>query len=136
MTAVILTDVWKTTPFMTLILLAGLQSIPDDVYEAARVDGAGPVRTFFSVTLPLLKPAIAVGLVFRTVAALRVFDQIYVMTSNSIATASVSVYARQQMVDFQDVGYGSAASVLIFLLVVLFTAAVIGGLRFDVGEVR
>lgn len=131
MAAVIVTDVWKATPFMALILLAGLQSIPGELYEAARVDGAGALARFRTITLPLLVPAIIVALIFRTLDAFRVFDLIYVMTSNSRATATVSVYARQQMVDFQDVGYGSALSVLIVVIAGLFTVAYAAGLRLD-----
>jgi trehalose/maltose transport system permease protein len=113
---------------MTLLLLAGLQAVPEHLYAAARIDGAGPVRTFFAITLPLLRPAIVVALVFRTLDAMRVFDLIYVMTSNSRATATVSVYARQQLIDFQDLGYGSAASLLIFLMVGLVSVAYVASL--------
>jgi trehalose/maltose transport system permease protein len=129
MAAVVITDVWKATPFMALLLLAGLQTIPAQLYEVARVDGVGPIRTFLHITLPLLRPAIAVALIFRTLDALRVFDLIYVMTSNAEATATVSVYARQQLIDFQDVGYGSAVSMLVFVLVGLVSVAYVAGLR-------
>lgn len=122
MAVVIATDVWKTTPFVALILLAGLQMIPEEYYEMARVDGVHPVKVFFRVTLPMIKPVLLVAVIFRTLDALRVFDLIFVMTSNSPATASMSVFARQQLVDFADIGYGSAASILIFLIVTLFTA--------------
>lgn len=115
--AVIVTDVWKATPFMTLLLLAGLQSIPRELYAAAQLDGAGPVARFRFITLPMLKPAILVALVFRTLDALRVFDLIYVMTGSTSATSTISVYARQQLIDFQDTGFGSAASLAIFVLV-------------------
>jgi len=115
--AVIATDVWKATPFMALLLLAGLQTIPGELYDAASVDGAGPLRRFLAITLPLLRPAMAVALIFRTLDALRVFDLIYVMTSNSKATATMSVYAREQLIDFQDAGYGSAVSTLIFVVI-------------------
>jgi trehalose/maltose transport system permease protein len=121
MAAVIFVDVWKTTPFMTLLILAGLQSIPHDIYQSAAVDGAGHGRTFFKITLPLIKPALAVAIIFRSLDALRVFDLIYIMTTNSSDTASISVYARKNMIDFQDLGYGSAISVLIFTLIALFT---------------
>ncbi|MFQ5953755.1 MAG: carbohydrate ABC transporter permease [Kiloniellales bacterium] len=129
MAAVIMTDVWKATPFMTLLLLAGLQIIPDHVYAAARIDGAGPLRILVHITLPLLRPAIVVALIFRSLDAFRVFDLIYVMTSNSRATATVSVYARQHLIDFQDVGYGSAASLLVFLLVGLISIGYVASLR-------
>jgi trehalose/maltose transport system permease protein len=117
MISVIMVDVWKTTPFMALLILAGLQMLPSDCYEAARVDGINPVKVFFKVTLPLVRPAIMVAVIFRALDALRIFDLIYVLTSNSKDTMSMSVYARQQLVDFQEVGYGSAASTLLFLTV-------------------
>jgi trehalose/maltose transport system permease protein len=119
--AIILVDVWKSTPFMALLLLAGLQMLPQACYESARVDGVHPLKVFFRVTLPLLKPALAVAIIFRMLDALRVFDLIYVMTGNNRDTMSMSVYARQQLVDFQDVGYGSAAATLLFLIIALFT---------------
>jgi trehalose/maltose transport system permease protein len=119
--AIIAVDVWKSTPFMALLLLAGLQMLPQECYESARVDGIHPVRVFFKVTLPLLKPALMVAIIFRTLDALRIFDLIYVMTGNNRNTMSMSVYARQQLVDFQDVGYGSAASTLLFLIIAIFT---------------
>ncbi|MCD8141203.1 MAG: sugar ABC transporter permease [Planctomycetaceae bacterium] len=115
--AVIFVDVWKTTPFIALLLLAGLQSLPTDCYESARVEGIKPVRAFFYITLPLLWPVIVVAVIFRLLDALRVFDLIYVLTAGSKATMSMSVYARQQLIDFQDVGYGSAASTLLFLTI-------------------
>ena len=119
--AVILVDIWKTTPFMALLLLAGLQMLPQECYESARVDGVHPVKVFLKVTLPLLKPALMVAVIFRMLDALRIFDLIYVMTGNNRETMSMSVYARQHLVDFQDVGYGSAAATLLFLIIALFT---------------
>lgn len=125
MWAVIMVDVWKTTPFMALLILAGLQMLPSDCYEAAKVDGIHPVRVFFKVTLPLLKPAIMVAVIFRALDALRVFDLIYVLTSGSRDTMSMSIFARQELVDFQQVGYGSAASTLLFLTIAVLTIAYI-----------
>ena len=119
--AVIMVDVWKTTPFVALLLLAGLQMLPQECYDSARVDGVHPVKVFFKVTLPLLKPALMVAIIFRMLDAFRIFDLIYVMTGNNKQTMSMSVYARQQLVDFQDVGYGSAAATLLFLIIALFT---------------
>jgi trehalose/maltose transport system permease protein len=119
--AVIMVDVWKTTPFMALLLLAGLQMLPQECYESARVDGVHPVKVFFKVTLPLLKPALMVAIIFRALDALRIFDLIYVMSGNNEDTMSMSVYARQQLVDFQDVGYGSAAATLLFLIIAMIT---------------
>jgi trehalose/maltose transport system permease protein len=133
MKSVILVDVWKTTPFMALLILAALQMLPAQCYEAARVDGIHPVKVFFRVTLPLIRPALMVAVIFRFLDALRIFDLIYVLTSNSKDTMSMSVYARQQLVDFQQVGYGSAASTLLFLIIALITVIyiVVGRVRFD-----
>jgi len=133
MIAVIMVDVWKTTPFMALLLLAGLQMLPSDCYEAARVDGINPVKVFFKVTLPLIRPAVMVAVIFRALDSLRIFDLIYVLTSNSKDTMSMSVYARQQLVDFQEVGYGSAASTLLFVTVAVLIVVymTVGRVRFD-----
>lgn len=118
--AIIAVDVWKTTPFMALLLLAGLQLIPGDVYEASTVDGATKVQQFFQITLPLLRPALLVALIFRTLDAFRVFDVIYVMKGVATETMSVAVYARQQLIDFFLLGRGSAAAVIIFLCIFVF----------------
>lgn len=117
MWAVVIADVWKTTPFMALMLLAALQLIPNDLYEAARVDGASPWQRFKRITLPLIMPAMVVALIFRVMDAMRIFDLIFVLTSNSEATMSVSGYAREQIISYQDMGMGSAASVLVFMMV-------------------
>lgn len=123
--AVILADVWKTTPFMVLLLLAALQMVPEDCLDAARVDGVHPLRVLWSVVLPLIRPALVVAVLFRALDALRVFDLIYVLTPNSEATLSMSIYARQQLVAFHDLGYGSAASTLLFFTVALGAVAVL-----------
>lgn len=115
--AIIAVDVWKTTPFMALLLLAGLQVIPGDVYEAAKVDGAGKLRQFISITFPLLRPALVVALIFRTLDALRVFDVFFVMKKD---LHTMATYDRLQLIDFQQQGYGSAISVIIFVLIFLF----------------
>jgi trehalose/maltose transport system permease protein len=132
--SVIAVDVWKTTPFMALLTLAALQLLPAELYEAAEVDGLGPVGRFFLITLPLIWPALMVAVIFRLLDALRVFDLMYVLTGNSRATASMSVYARQHLVDFQDVGYGSAAATLLFLTVALVTVMVITLGRVRLGD--
>ncbi|MGP9822296.1 carbohydrate ABC transporter permease [Salinarimonas sp. NSM] len=132
--AVVMVDVWKTTPFMALLILAALQMLPSDCYEAARVDGINPVKVFFKVTLPLIRPALMVAIIFRALDALRIFDLIYVLTSNSRDTASMSVYARQQLVDFQQVGYGSAASTLLFLIIALLVIVTLMVGRVRLGE--
>jgi trehalose/maltose transport system permease protein len=118
---IILVDVWKTTPFMALLMLAALQMVPGDCYEAARVDGVPRWRVFRHITLPLILPGVLVAMVFRALDALRVFDLIYVMTSNSSLTKSMSVYVREQLVDFQQVGFGSASATILFLMIALFT---------------
>ncbi|WP_230531107.1 carbohydrate ABC transporter permease [Microvirga roseola] len=131
---VVMVDVWKTTPFMALLILAALQMLPGDIYEAARVDGVHPVKVFFRVTLPLIRPALLVAVIFRALDALRVFDLIYVLTANSRDTMSMSVYARQQLVDFQEVGVGSAASTLIFLIIALLVVITMVAGRVRFGE--
>ena len=133
MISVVMVDVWKTTPFMALLVLAALQMLPGDCYEASRVDGIHPVKVFFKVTLPLIRPALMVAVIFRLLDALRIFDLIYVLTSNSKDTITMSIYARQQLVDFQNVGYGSAASTLLFFMVALCTVLYItfGKVRFE-----
>lgn len=133
MKSVIMVDVWKTTPFMALLILAALQMLPSQCYEAAKVDGIHPVKVFFRVTLPLIRPALMVAIIFRLLDALRIFDLIYVLTSGSKDTMTMSVYARQQLMDFQMVGYGSAASTLLFFIIALLTAVYIvaGRVRFD-----
>jgi multiple sugar transport system permease protein len=119
MHAAIAVDVWKTTPFVALLLLAGLQTIPADVLRAAAADGASPLRIFRSVTLPLLAPTIAVALVFRTLDAFRVFDVIYVLTGGGPAntTETLSIYAYKTLMRSGDFGYGSALSVATFFCV-------------------
>ena len=107
MTAAILADVWKTTPYMALLLLAGLQTIDKTLYEGASIDGAGPIRTFFSVTLPLLKPSILVALLFRTLDAFRVYDLIAVLTGGASGTETLSIYAYKLMIGQSNYGYGS-----------------------------
>jgi trehalose/maltose transport system permease protein len=113
-------DIWKTTPFVALLLLAGLQVIPKDLYEAADVDGASKVQQFFRITLPLLRPAILVTLIFRTLDALRVFDVFYVFFGNRLDTQTMAIYAQSTIVDDGHVGYGATISVAIFLIIGLF----------------
>jgi trehalose/maltose transport system permease protein len=123
--AVVAVDVWKATPFMALLILAALQVLPKEIYQAGKVDGVPPIRMFLRVTLPLIRPALLVAVIFRGLDAMRIFDVIYVLTGNNPATTTMSVYARQQLVDFQDVGYGSAAATSLFLIVAIATAIVI-----------
>lgn len=119
MISTILADVWKTTPYMALLLLAGLQNIPKSLYEAASIDGASKIQSFFRVTLPLLKPSILVALLFRTLDAFRVFDLIYVLTGGGPGgkTETLSIYAYKVMFAQTNFGYGSIVVVLMFLCV-------------------
>jgi ABC-type sugar transport system permease subunit len=123
---IVVADVWKTTPFVALLLLAGLQAIDQDLYDAARMDGAGALRRLWTITIPLLKPAFVVAAGFRTLDALRLFDLPYVMTGGGPGTATepVSLYAFSVLMQRLRFGYGSALSMLIFALalVVAFTA--------------
>ncbi|MFC4637197.1 carbohydrate ABC transporter permease [Deinococcus hohokamensis] len=127
--ALVAVDVWKTTPFMALLLLAGLQTIPSDMYEAADVDGASPWTQFWRLTLPLLTPALLVALIFRTLDALRVFDMPFIVKGNAPETITMSIYARQELILNSQFGFGSAISVLIFLIIMVFTAIYVTSLR-------
>lgn len=121
--AAILMDVWKTTPFVVILLMAGLQTIPRDLYLAARVDGAGPWAIFWHITLPSLKPMILVVLLFRTLDAFRVFDAIYVLTGGGPAntTETLSIYAYKTLFQTLQFGYGSTLAVITFVCVVLIS---------------
>jgi trehalose/maltose transport system permease protein len=136
--AVIAVDVWKTTPFMALLILAALQMLPNELYEAARVDGINAFRVFWRITLPLIWPALMVAIIFRILDAMRVFDVIYILTANSRETMSMSVYARQYLIEFQDVGLGSAAASLLFAVIAFVVAimATLGRVRLGNVEVR
>jgi multiple sugar transport system permease protein len=116
---VVLAEVWKTTPFMALLLLAGLALVPEDLLKAAQVDGAGAWRRLVKVILPMMKPAILVALLFRTLDAFRIFDNIYVLTNGSNNTGSVSILGYDNLFKGFNVGLGSAISVLIFVCVAL-----------------
>ncbi len=120
MLAVLIVDVWKTTPFMALLCLAGLQMVPRDIYEAAKIDGVHPVRVFFKITLPLIRPALMVAVIFRMLDALRIFDLVYVLTPNSAATKTMSVISRENMIDFDKFAYGAAQSTLLFAIIAIF----------------
>ena len=124
--SVVIADVWKTTPFMTIIILAGLSTIPRDLYKQAMIDGTTFVQRFFNITLPLLWPVIVVALLFRTVDAIRIFDLVYVLTGGGPggSTTSLSLYAYNYYVT-GDFGYGSAVSVVVFIFAALLAAAYI-----------
>ncbi|WP_112944349.1 MULTISPECIES: carbohydrate ABC transporter permease [unclassified Rhizobium] len=121
MIAVLIVDVWKTTPFMALLILAGLQMVPGDIYEAAKIDGINPVKVFWRLTLPLIRPAIMVAVIFRMLDAMRIFDLIYVLTPNNAQTKTMSVMARENLFDFDKFAYGATASTVLFLLIATVT---------------
>ena len=133
MLAVLIVDVWKTTPFMALLCLAGLQMVPRDVYEASKIDGVHPIKVFFKITLPLVKPALMVAIIFRVLDALRIFDLIYVLTPNSTATKTMSVISRENLIEFDKFAYGSAQSTLLFLLIAIFITLYIWLGKVDLG---
>ena len=120
--ALVAVDVWKTTPFMALLLLAGLQLIPGDIYEAASIDGATGWYQFLRITLPMLRPAILVALIFRTLDALRVFDLVWIMTSGAFGTETMSTLDQRHLIQFQELGYGATISVAIFVVIGIFVA--------------
>jgi trehalose/maltose transport system permease protein len=136
MIAVLIVDIWKTTPFMALLMLAGLQMIPRDMYEAAKLDGIHPVKVFFRVTLPLMRPAILVAVIFRVLDALRIFDLIYVLTPRSEGTVTMSVLSYLNLQQFGDYGEGSAQSTLLFLIITLFVTLYIWLGRVDLSGER
>ncbi|HEY6276967.1 MAG TPA: sugar ABC transporter permease [Streptosporangiaceae bacterium] len=116
---IILAEIWKTTPFMALLLMAGLSLVPEDLLKAARVDGATAWQRFYRVTLPLMKPAILVALLFRTLDAFRIFDNIYVLTAGGNGTYSVSILGYDNLFTALNLGIGSAISILIFICVAI-----------------
>ncbi|MBK9297027.1 MAG: sugar ABC transporter permease [Candidatus Microthrix sp.] len=124
---IILTEIWKTTPFMALLLLAGLTLVPNDLLQAARVDGASAFQRFTRVTLPLMKPAILVALLFRTLDAFRVFDSVYVQTRGAEGTETVSITGYKTLITRLNLGLGSAVSVLVFIAVLLIAALFVKG---------
>jgi trehalose/maltose transport system permease protein len=127
-------DIWKTTPFVALLLLAGLQVIPRDLYEAASVDGANALQQFWRITLPLLRPAILVTLIFRTLDALRVFDVFYVFFGDRPDTQTMAIYDQSTIVGDGLVGYGSAISVAIFLIIAIFVIIYVTAMRVTGGD--
>ena len=119
LSAVVLAEVWKTTPFMALLLMAGLALVPDDLLKAASMDGAGPWQRFTRVMLPVMKPAILVALLFRTLDAFRIFDNIFILTGGSQGTGSVSMQTYDNLIRGLNLGIGSTMSVLIFIAVAI-----------------
>jgi|SRR4051794_23591235 len=136
MAVIIMAEVWKTTPFMALLLLAGLTTIDDGLYEAARVDGANGWQRFWRITVPLMKPAILVALLFRTLDAFRIFDTIFIMTGGAQNTQSVSILGYNEIISRVNLGLGSAVSVLIFLIVLGIAALFVKGFGVRMNEGR
>jgi multiple sugar transport system permease protein len=116
---IILAEIWKTVPFMALLLMAGLALVPDDLLKAASMDGASLWQRFYRITLPLMKPAILVALLFRTLDAFRIFDNIFVLTNGANQTASVSVVAYDNLIKGLNLGIGSTMAVLIFITIAI-----------------
>jgi multiple sugar transport system permease protein len=124
---IILAEIWKTTPFMTLLLLAGLSLVPDDLLKAAKVDGATSWQRFTQIMLPLMKPAILVALLFRTLDAFRIFDNIFILTRGNNGTGSVSILGYDNLFTALNLGIGSTISVLIFIAVAIIAVIFIRG---------
>jgi len=124
---IILAEIWKTTPFMGLLLLAGLSLVPEDLQKAAKVDGATTWQRFIRITLPLMKPAILVALLFRTLDSFRIFDNIFILTSGNNGTGSVSILGWDNLFNALNLGLGSAISILVFICVVIIAFAFIKG---------
>jgi multiple sugar transport system permease protein len=124
---IILAEIWKTTPFMGLLLLAGLSLVPEDLQKAAKVDGASGWQRFWRITVPLMKPAILVALLFRTLDSFRIFDNIFILTKGNNGTQSVSILAWDNLFNALNLGIGAAISILIFICVVIIAAIYIRG---------
>jgi multiple sugar transport system permease protein len=131
-----ITEIWKTTPFISLLLLAGLSQVPEVLQEAAKVDGATWWQRMSRVTIPNMKAAIMVALLFRTLDAFRIFDTIFIMTGGANSTETVSFLAYRQTIARLEIGLGSAVSVMLFLCVVLISALFIKGFRVDLSQAR
>jgi multiple sugar transport system permease protein len=134
---IILAEVWKTTPFMALLLLAGLSLVPDELHEAAKVDGASVTQRFLRITLPLMRPAILVALLFRTLDAFRIFDNIYIIQpGGALGTESVSILGYNVLINRGNLGLGSAISILIFLCVILIAVFFVKALGTSTAQQR
>ncbi|MEA2828091.1 MAG: trehalose/maltose transport system permease protein, partial [Actinomycetota bacterium] len=133
---IVLTEVWKTTPFMALLLLAGLTLVPEDLHRAARVDGATTMQRFTQITLPLMKPAILVAVLFRTLDAFRIFDSVFVMTAGANGTETLSILGSNQLFNRLNLGIGSAVSVLIFLCVIVIAVLFVKGFGASLAQQR
>lgn len=128
---VIFIDVWMTAPFMVLLILAGLQILPEEIFEAAEVDGIPWWKRLWSITLPLLAPTIGVAVLFRVLDALRMFDLAYVLAGANVNAMTMSIYARDRLINNQELGVGSAASTMVFLLIAFVAILIVGAMRLD-----
>jgi multiple sugar transport system permease protein len=133
---IILTEVWKTTPFMALLLLAGLALVPDELLEAAKVDGASAWQRFWRITVPLMRPAILVAVLFRTLDAFRVFDSVFIMTKGANNTETVSILGYHELITRLNIGVGSAISILIFICVIIIAVLFVKGLGTSTAQQR
>ena len=134
---IILAEIWKTTPFMALLLLAGLALVPDELHEAAKVDGASTIQRFFRITLPLMRPAILVALLFRTLDAFRIFDTPFIIQpGGALGTETVSILGYNILINRVNLGLGSAVSILIFICVILIATLFVKGLGTSTAQQR
>jgi multiple sugar transport system permease protein len=133
---IVITEVWKTTPFMSLLLLAGLATIPNDYIEAAKVDGANAWQRLWRVILPNMRAAILVAVLFRTLDAVRIFDTVFIQTRGANNTQTLSQLGYNQLISQLNLGLGSAVSVLLFILVIIIAFIFVKGFRTDLGQVR
>jgi multiple sugar transport system permease protein len=135
-TVICLSEIWKTTPFISLLLLAGLAQVPESLQEAAKVDGATFWQRLWRVTVPNMKAAIMVAVLFRTLDAFRIFDNIFIMTQGTVGTETVSFLTYRQTISRLEIGLGSAVSVLLFLCVVLISFVFIKLFKVDLAQAR
>jgi len=133
---IILTEVWKTTPFMSLLLLAGLATVPEELQEAAKVDGATARERLFKVTLPNMKAAILVALLFRSLDAFRIFDTVYVQTAGALNTQTLSGLGYNALVSRVNLGLGSAISILLFIMIIAIAFLFVKGFKTNLGTVK
>lgn len=131
-----LSEIWKTTPFMSLLLLAGLAQVDTSMEEAAKVDGASWIQVLVKVILPSMKAAVMVALLFRTLDAFRIFDNIFIMTGGANDTSSLSMLIYRQTIDRTEIGLGSALSVILFLCVLVIAAVFVKAFKVDLAEGR
>jgi multiple sugar transport system permease protein len=131
---IVMAEIWKTAPFMALLLLAGLTLVPRELTDAARIDGANAWQRFFRVTLPLMRPAVAVALLFRTLDAFRIFDTVFILTGGAQNTETVSIVGYRALITRLNLGLGSAVSVLMFVCIAAIASVFVRGMRLPIAE--